>query len=59
MDCLSSILGLAPCLYDCTSKRAVHISDLKENVEALRGAMVELNNLSEDVKTRIEIAEQQ
>ncbi|RVW77587.1 putative disease resistance protein [Vitis vinifera] len=27
----SSILGLAPCLYDCTSKRAVHISDLKEN----------------------------
>ena len=59
MDCLSSILGLAPCLYDCTSKRAVHISDLKENVEALRGAMVELNNLSEDVKTRVEIAEQQ
>ncbi|KAJ9693171.1 hypothetical protein PVL29_012072 [Vitis rotundifolia] len=58
MEFLSSILGLVPCLYDQTSKHTVYIRDLKKNLQALRKEMVGLNNLYEDVKERVEGAEQ-
>ncbi|KAJ9693170.1 hypothetical protein PVL29_012071 [Vitis rotundifolia] len=58
MEFLSSILGLLPCLYDHTSKHTVYIRDLKTNLQALSKVMVDLNNLYEDVKERVEGAEQ-
>ncbi|KAL6334996.1 hypothetical protein AAG906_023801 [Vitis piasezkii] len=59
MEFLSSIVGLVPCFYDHTSKHTVYIRDLRKNLEALRKEMVVLNNLYEDVKARVERAEQQ
>ncbi|WJZ94655.1 hypothetical protein VitviT2T_013494 [Vitis vinifera] len=58
MEFLSSIVGLIPCFYDHTSKHTVYIRDLKQNLQALRKEMAELNNLYEDVKARVEGAEQ-
>ncbi|RVW23552.1 Disease resistance protein RPS5 [Vitis vinifera] len=58
MEFLSSIVGLVPCFYDHTSKHTVYIRDLKKNLQALSKEMVDLNNLCEDVKARVERAEQ-
>ncbi|RVW23567.1 putative disease resistance protein [Vitis vinifera] len=58
MEFLSSILGLVPCLYDHTSKHTVYIRDLKKNLQALSKEMADLNNLYEDVKAKVERAEQ-
>ena len=58
MEFLSSIVGLVLCFYDHTSKHTVYIGDLKKNLQALSKEMVDLNNLCEDVKTRVERAEQ-
>ena len=58
MEFLSSIAGLIPCLYDHTSRHTLYIRDLKKNLQALRKEMVGLNNLYEDVKERVEGAEQ-
>ncbi|RVW23554.1 putative disease resistance protein [Vitis vinifera] len=58
MEFLSSIVGLVPCFYDHTSKHTVYIRDLKKNLQALSKEMVDLNNLYEDVKERVEGAEQ-
>ncbi|RVW34089.1 putative disease resistance protein [Vitis vinifera] len=59
MEFLSSIVGLVPCFYDHTSKHTVYIRDLRKNLQALSKEMVDLNNLYEDVKERVERAEQQ
>ena len=59
MEFLSSIVGLVPCFYDHTSKHTVYIRDLRKNLQALSKGMVDLNNLYEDVKERVERAEQQ
>ncbi|KAJ9692435.1 hypothetical protein PVL29_011476 [Vitis rotundifolia] len=58
MEFLSSILGFVPCLYDHTSKNTVYVRDLKKTLQALSKEMVGLNNLYEDVKARVEGAEQ-
>ncbi|XP_034695154.1 probable disease resistance protein At1g61190 isoform X3 [Vitis riparia] len=58
MEFLSLIVGLVPCFYDHTSKHTVYIRDLKKNLQALSKEMVDLNNLCEDVKARVEDAEQ-
>ncbi|WJZ94635.1 hypothetical protein VitviT2T_013475 [Vitis vinifera] len=58
MEFLSSIVGLVPCFYDHISKHTVYIRDLKKNLQALSKEMVDLNNLYEDVKERVEGAEQ-
>ncbi|XP_034696126.1 probable disease resistance protein At1g61300 [Vitis riparia] len=58
MEFLSSIVGLIPCFYDHTSKHTVYIRDLKQKLQALRKEMAELNNLYEDVKARVQGAEQ-
>ena len=58
MEFLSAIVGLVPCLYDNTSKHTVYIRDLKKNLQALSKDMNALNNLYEDVKARVERAEQ-
>ncbi|XP_034696815.1 disease resistance protein SUMM2-like [Vitis riparia] len=59
MEFVSSIVGLVPCFYDHTSKHTVYIRDLRKNLQALSKEMVDLNNLYEDVKERVERAEQQ
>ncbi|RVW34120.1 putative disease resistance protein [Vitis vinifera] len=58
MEFLSSIVGPVPCFYDHASKQTVYIRDLKKNLQALSKEMVDLNNLCEDVKARVERAEQ-
>ncbi|CBI36176.3 unnamed protein product, partial [Vitis vinifera] len=55
---LSSIVGLIPCFYDHTSKHTVYIRDLNKNLQALRKEMAKLNNLYEDVKAKVERAEE-
>ena len=59
MDFVSPILDVVSRLYACTAKHADYIFHLKRNLESLRNKMVELKNLSEDVKARVELAEQQ
>ena len=59
MDFLGSLLGIAPCLCDYAAKHSVYICDLEDNLEVLRNAMVELKNVSEDVKRRVDLEEQQ
>ncbi|WJZ94634.1 hypothetical protein VitviT2T_013474 [Vitis vinifera] len=58
MEFLSSIVGLIPCFYDHTSKHTVYIRDLNKNLQALRKEMAKLNNLYEDVKAKVERAEE-
>ncbi|KAL6334212.1 hypothetical protein AAG906_007459 [Vitis piasezkii] len=59
MEFVSSIVGLVPCFYDHTSKHTVYIRDLRKNLQALSEEMVDLNNLYEDVKERVQREEQQ
>ncbi|RVW28706.1 Disease resistance protein RPS5 [Vitis vinifera] len=59
MDFVSPILDVVSRLYACTAKHADYIFHLKRNLESLRNKMVELKNLSEDVKARVELAERQ
>ncbi|RVW26932.1 putative disease resistance protein [Vitis vinifera] len=58
MDCVSPILDVATCLWDCTAKRAVYIRKLEENLKSLESSTEELRNLSEDVMGRVEREEQ-
>ena len=54
MNSLSSIIVvLAPCLCDYASKHAVYFTDLEENLEFLRNAMIELRDLSENLKRKV------
>ncbi|KAL6333952.1 hypothetical protein AAG906_000003 [Vitis piasezkii] len=59
MDFVSPILDVVSRLYACTAKHADYIFHLKRNLESLRNKMVGLKNLSEDLKARVELAEQQ
>ena len=59
MDCVSPILDIAACIWDCSAKRAVYIQELEKNLNSLRNEMVELKNRGEDVRRRVELAEQQ
>ena len=59
MDFVSPVLDVLTRLYACTAKHAANIFHLKQDLEFLRDKMVELKNLSEDVKARVEIADQQ
>ena len=54
MDCVRPILDVATRLWDCTTKRAVYIRHLPQNLNSLRTEMEELKNLYEDVKERVE-----
>ena len=54
MDCVRPILEVATRLWDCTTKRAVYIRHLPQNLNSLRTEMEELKNLYEDVKERLE-----
>ena len=59
MDFVSPVLDVLTRMYACTAKHASYIFNLKQDLEFLRDRMVELKNLSEDVKARVELAEQQ
>ena len=56
---MSPVLDVLTRLYACTAKHASYIFRLKQDLEFLRDRMLELKNLIEDVKARVEIAEQQ
>ena len=54
MNSLSSIIVLlAPCLCDYAFKHLVYFTDLEENLESLRNAMIELRDLSENLKKKV------
>ncbi|RVW62396.1 Disease resistance protein RFL1 [Vitis vinifera] len=59
MDCVSPIYTIATDLFGCAAKHASHIRGLRENLECLREEMELLNHRSEDVKTRVELGQQQ
>ncbi|KAJ9682718.1 hypothetical protein PVL29_018614 [Vitis rotundifolia] len=59
MDCVSPIYAIATHLFGCTARRASHIRDLRENLVWLREEMELLNLRSEDIKTTVELEEQQ
>ena len=59
MDCVSPILEIASCIWDCSAKRAVDIWGLEKNLYSLGNDMVELMNMREDLRRRIELAGQQ
>ncbi|RVW28705.1 putative disease resistance protein [Vitis vinifera] len=59
MDFVSPILDVVSRLYACTAKHACYIFHVKRDLEFLRSIMVELKNLSEDMKARVELAEQE
>ena len=58
MDCVSPILDVATPLWDCTTKRAVYIHELQENLNSLKIITEELSNLRKDVMVRVEHEEQ-
>ncbi|KAL5756355.1 hypothetical protein ACOSQ2_021101 [Xanthoceras sorbifolium] len=58
MDCVSPILDVVTRLWDCTANRAVYICDLQDNLNTLRDLKLELENISKDVETRADFAEQ-
>ncbi|KAH7565101.1 hypothetical protein JRO89_XS09G0132200 [Xanthoceras sorbifolium] len=58
MDCVSPILDIVTRLWDCTANRAVYICDLQDNLNTLRDLKLELENISKDVETRADFAEQ-
>ncbi|KAL5756335.1 hypothetical protein ACOSQ2_021081 [Xanthoceras sorbifolium] len=55
MDCVSPILDVVTRLWDCTANRAV----LQDNLNSLRDLKLELENISKDVETKADVAEQQ
>ncbi|KAL5756333.1 hypothetical protein ACOSQ2_021079 [Xanthoceras sorbifolium] len=59
MDCVSPILDAVTRLWDCTANRAVYICDLQDNLNSLRDLKLELENISKDVETKADVAEQQ
>ncbi|KAH7565100.1 hypothetical protein JRO89_XS09G0132100 [Xanthoceras sorbifolium] len=59
MDCVSPILDVVTRLWDCTANRAVYICDLQDNLNSLRDLKLELENISKDVETKADVAEQQ
>nr|AKE49460.1 NBS-LRR disease resistance protein NBS45 [Dimocarpus longan] len=59
MDCVSPILDIVSRLWDCTTNHAAYISHIGKNLDSLRDVKCELENISKDIETRVEVAEQQ
>ncbi|KAK0598229.1 hypothetical protein LWI29_032723 [Acer saccharum] len=59
MDCVSPIFDIATRLWNCTTNHTAYISHLQDNLHSLRDAKRELENISKDIETRVEFAEQQ
>ncbi|XP_031281328.1 probable disease resistance protein At5g43730 [Pistacia vera] len=59
MDVLDPIMGILPTLWNGTSKRIDIIRHLQENLTSLRQTRDELEDISKDVRSRVEHAEQQ
>ncbi|XP_031255509.1 probable disease resistance protein At5g63020 [Pistacia vera] len=59
MDFLGPIMDILPTLCNCTSNCIAIIRHLQENLTSLRQTRDELEDISKDVKSRVELAEQQ
>ncbi|XP_057981092.1 probable disease resistance protein At5g63020 [Malania oleifera] len=59
MDWIGPILDIATRLWDGTSKHIANIIHLKENLNSLRKEMNELRRAYEDVRIKVEVAEEQ
>ena len=57
MDFVTPIMDVATRLWSCTSRHASYVINLEENMCSLRIEMEELRNVGEDVKRRVEDAE--
>ncbi|KAJ0075169.1 hypothetical protein Patl1_34401 [Pistacia atlantica] len=59
MDFVGPIIEILPTLWNCTSNRIAIIRHLQENLTSLRQTRDELENISKDVRSKVERAEQQ
>ncbi|KAJ0075712.1 hypothetical protein Patl1_34098 [Pistacia atlantica] len=59
MDVLGLIMAYLPTPWNCTSNRFAIIRHLQENLTSLRQTRDELENISKDVRSMVELAEQQ
>ncbi|KAJ0076268.1 hypothetical protein Patl1_34410 [Pistacia atlantica] len=59
MDFLGPIMDILPTLCNCTSSRIDIIRHLQENLTSLRQTRDELEDISKDVRSRVEHADQQ
>ena len=57
MDFVTPVMDVATRLWSCTSRHASYVINLEENMCSLRIEMEELRNVGEDVKRRVEDAE--
>ncbi|KAK9677305.1 hypothetical protein RND81_11G135000 [Saponaria officinalis] len=57
-DLVASILEVIKCLWDCVTPHVTGVGELENNLSSLRSATAELRDVNEDVRRRIEIAEQ-
>ncbi|KAJ0075603.1 hypothetical protein Patl1_34422 [Pistacia atlantica] len=59
MDFVGPIIEILPKLWNCTSNRIAIIRHLQENLTSLRQTRDELESISKDVRTKVDLAEQQ
>ncbi|XP_031263821.1 disease resistance protein SUMM2-like [Pistacia vera] len=59
MDFWGPIMEILPTLWNCTSNRTAVICHLQENLTSLSQKRLELENISKDVRSRVELEEQQ
>ncbi|KAL9244727.1 hypothetical protein vseg_018468 [Gypsophila vaccaria] len=59
LDLVASILGVIKSLWDCVAPHVTRVGELENNLSSLRTATEELRDVNEDVRRRIEIAEQE
>ncbi|XP_031263513.1 probable disease resistance protein At5g43730 [Pistacia vera] len=59
MDFVGPIIEILPTLWNCTSNGIAIIRHLQENITSLRQTRDELENISKDVRSKVERAEQQ
>ncbi|XP_074277317.1 putative disease resistance protein At5g63020 [Silene latifolia] len=58
LDFVASVLQVIKCLWDCVSPHVTLVGELENNLQSLRCATEGLRDLNEDVKRRVELAEQ-
>ncbi|KAK3219696.1 hypothetical protein Dsin_013666 [Dipteronia sinensis] len=59
MDLVSPIVDVFNRLWDCTVKRSEPIRHLRENLESLKKAKGELDDIHKDVESNVQLEEQQ
>ncbi|XP_058075099.1 disease resistance protein RPS5-like [Magnolia sinica] len=59
MDFISSVIEIVSCLWGPTTPRKCYIINLREDIDSLKNAMGELKSIRNDMKRKVDVAEQQ